>query len=334
MVGERANQAFAAVHAYAGRFAGRVARLWPAPYLGYRRLSAARRHLAHIYMSRIDRAPGLDAAAFVREIELLRTRAVRARWAPDAPRGLENALAKLGETAWTPQEYRRLLALLGHGGPATVTLRHAREITTALLDVLEALPAPLRGPAGARWVRSPWEARLVREALKLAAQLAGGRARVAVLVERLGRAKSRGRFFEMIVDELRPIALASPLEETAQLRPLRTVGEVKEAGRRFRNCLGDCVHRAIFGPSAFLEWRGAEPAVMEIEHEGVAGWRLVTLLGERNREVSAKTARLVREALGAQGVRTGFGAEFLLSEIDEIVEDERRTDGSTLQAAE
>jgi hypothetical protein len=323
MVGQSANQAFAVLQALAGRYAGRAARLWAAPYQGYMRLTAARRHLAHLLMSRIGRAPHLDARAFVRDVEGLRTRELLARWAPEAPQGLETVLAKLGETAWTPGDYRRLVALLAHGGPAAETLRHSAALTGLFVETLEILPARLRGPAVSRWVGNPWEARIVREAVGLAESL-GGEPRVDALVERLGRAKSRARFFAMLVDELRPNGLAAPVAETALLRPLRTVAEVRDAGRRFRNCLATCVQRAVFGDSAFVEWRGEEPAVMELEREGAAGWRLVVVLGVGNANVSAHTARLVREALEAQGVRTGWGAQFLLQEIDDIVDCEER----------
>jgi hypothetical protein len=331
MVGQRANQAFAALQPLAGRFAGRIARLWPAPYDGYRRLPAARRHLAHITLSRIDRAPGLDAHAFVREIESLRTRAFLARWAPGAPRGLENALSKLGDAAWSPSAYRRLVGLLAHGRLAVRTLRHVRVITPQLVETLEALPERLRGPATARWVRGAWEARVVSETVALAKRLPGDPARAEermdALVERLSRARSRERFYAMLRDALRPMVLPAPLEETATLRPLRTVAEVEDAGRRFRNCLADCVHDAVVGRSAFVEWRGEdEPAVMEIHHEGLAGWRLLTLLGVANRAVSARTTSLVRKALEAQGVRTGMGAGYLLHQLGEIAEEERHED--------
>ncbi|MGD2132853.1 MAG: hypothetical protein PVI23_08675 [Maricaulaceae bacterium] len=333
MTHARNTRAFAALQARAGRYAGRVARLWPAPYENYMALPSARRHLAHLYMSRIDRAPGLSPRAFVREIEALPVRHFLARWAPGAPLGLERALGKLGEDAWAPSDYARLLALLKAGGGAAKTLRHAQEISFDVVARLENLPERLRGPRTARWVSTGWEGQLVREAVKLSERL-GGPERADVLVRRLERAKSRRRFFEMLVDDLRPVELAAPVAETVTLRPLRTVAEVKDAGRRFRNCLSDCVHRAIFGASAFVEWRGEEPAVMELEREGVAGWRLVTLLGVQNANVSARTSKLVGEALAAQGVRTGFGAEFLLSEIDEIVETEVDDEvGDALRAA-
>jgi hypothetical protein len=325
MVGQRASQAaFAALQDLAGRYAGLVARLWPVPYDGYRRLPAARRHLVHIVAPRIGREARLDATAFARDLETVRMRELIPRWAPDAPHALVAALGKLGERAWTPALYRRLLVILAEGGPATVTLRHAPAINPEFVEALATLPAALRGLATARWVRDTWDAQLVVEAMTLAAVLGGGAARADALVERLSRAKDRARFFEMLVDELRPRTLAEPVRETAELRPLRTVAEVRDAGRRFRNCLASCAHRAVFGAAAFVEWRGGEPAVMELEHEGAAGWRLVTVLGVDNRSVTPHTLRLVHEALAAQGVRLGLAAGFLLAEIDAIVEDERR----------
>lgn len=333
MVGHCANQAFAVLQTRAGRYAGRIARLWPAPHEAYLGLPAARRHLAHLLTSRLPRASELDERAFVRDVEGLKTKELIARWAPGFPHGLETVLAKLGETAWTPTDYRRLLALLAEGGPGGETLRHAAQIAPLFVEALELLPPRLRGPATARWVTNPWEARIVQEAVRLAETLGAG-GRVDALVERLGRARTRARFFAMLVEELRPNGLPAPVQETAELRPLRTVAEVRDAGLRFRNCLAVCVHRAVFGESAFVEWRGAEPAVMELEHEGVAGWRLLTLLGPGNQPVTPQTGRLIYEALAAQGVRTGWGARFLLEEIEMIVEDEERAVAPVAVAAE
>jgi hypothetical protein len=88
----------------------------------------------------------------------------------------------------------------------------------------------------------------------------------------------------------------------------------------------------VFGASAFVEWRGAEAAVMELEHEGAAGWRLVTLLGYANRPVTPHTERLVREALARQGVHAGWGAAFVLGEIDAIVAAEREPEPAPIEA--
>jgi len=331
MVGQRPNQAFAALQIAAGRYAGRVARLWPAPYDGYYALPMARRHLAHICMPRIGRVIGLDDHAFVREIVALKVREFLKRWAPDAPRGLETVLAKLEVAAWEPTFYRRLLGLMAQSPAALKTLRHAPVVTRGLLEALELMPERLRGPSTMRWIGDAWLARLACEAMALAHHLRadgrggereGGRGDDA-LVERLSRATSRERFFAMLVDELRPTELIAPVVETELLRPLRTVEDVKDAGLRFRNCLGDCVHEAVFGTSAFVEWRGDEPAVMELAHEGAAGWRLVTLLGVANRQLSTMTQRKVRDALQAQGARTGVGAQHLFAELESVQRIER-----------
>lgn len=332
MVGHRRNQAFAALQPVAGRYAGRVARIWPAPYDGYLGLPKARRHLAHILMNRIGTAPGLDAAAFRREIARLKARDLSRRWAPGAPRGLDRVLAKLGRKAWEPTRYRQLVGFMAQGGEAAKTLRHATLVTPDMIEALDALPERLRGPATMRWVRHAWEARLVAEAVALAGDLDREGARARVLVERLGRARTRARFFAMLMEELRPGRLPAPVAETAELKPLDTVAAVKDAGLRFRNCLADCVDDAAFGDAAFVEWQGAEPAVMELRREGAAGWRLAVLLAARNAQPGAHTVRAVQGALRAQGVRVGMGAAYLLAEINDIVEREREA-GPMVDAA-
>jgi len=264
---------------------------------------------------------------FVHEIGALKVRHFLKRWAPDAPRGLEAVLPKLEATAWEPTFYRRLLGLMMQSPAALKTLRHAPLVTRGLLEALEMMPERLRGPSTMRWIGDAWLARLACEAIALADHLRAGDRKADrcddALVERLGRAKSRERFFAMLVDELRPTELIAPVVETELLRPLRTVGEVKDAGLRFRNCLGDCVKEAVFGTSAFVEWRGDEPAVMELIHEGAAGWQLVAVLGVGNRQPSTMTLRKVRDALQAQGVRTGFGAQHLFAELESVQRIER-----------
>ncbi|MCG8442720.1 MAG: hypothetical protein MI723_13035 [Caulobacterales bacterium] len=304
----------------AGVYALRMARLFPAPHLDYLALPAPRRHLAHIYTPRIGRSLGMDARAFVRDLTKARLSDFLRRWAPDAPIGLPVACKKMGPSAWRPAEYRRLVGLLGQCPEASRTLRHAEQVTPALVLVVVALPAKLRRAAIVRHVDTEEEAGLVCEAVNLAVRLRPHGDAMAKIVERLSRADGRERFFEMLVEAMRPDALPAPFHGDAKLRPLLTPEQVLDAGRRFQNCLAECLDRATFGRSAFVEWLGEPPAVMELVYEGAAGWRLETLLGLRNAHVSRATRRAVLAALADHGVRDGFDARALVHELEERAE--------------
>ncbi len=305
------------LRALAGFYAGRAARLWPAPHQEYFALPAQRRHLAHAYITRIDRAPGLDAKRFRRDVMRARDAEFLDRWAPDAPVGLVTICGKMGEVAWKPREYRRLVALIAQSPEAAKVLRHADRVTFDTVQALEVLPATFRRSAIVRRVEQVHEAGLIRDVADLVDRLAAGRSEV--LAERLERAPTRERFFRMLLEALRPKELPVPFADTARLRPLRTPKQVEDAGRRFKNCLATCVDQAAFGTAAFVEWRGDEPAVMELQLEGAAGWRLEELLGFENRQLKPETVHAVHKALAEQGVRVGRNADGLVWALEDCV---------------
>src|SRR5215471_16973584 len=90
----------------AGEFAARVAALWPEPHAEFLTAPAARRHLVCLAI-----VLGRDDAA-VREALGGRLRVAVRRIASPGPPGLERALGRLGETAWSEAAYLRLIDLL------------------------------------------------------------------------------------------------------------------------------------------------------------------------------------------------------------------------------
>ncbi|MEO8113492.1 MAG: hypothetical protein ABI655_03855, partial [Phenylobacterium sp.] len=83
-----------------GGFAPQVAALWPEPHAAFLTAPVARRHLVCLALA-LGRAPAVVGDLLAGRLR----RAIRAVLAP--PPGLERALGRLGEVAWSPEGYRR-----------------------------------------------------------------------------------------------------------------------------------------------------------------------------------------------------------------------------------
>src|SRR5687767_3642830 len=91
----------------AGDFAPAVAKVWPDPHSDYLTATAARRHLVCLAFAlghEVGIVAGTVLGGRLRE-------AIRAALGA-SPAGLERALGRLGETAWTAAAYRKLVELL------------------------------------------------------------------------------------------------------------------------------------------------------------------------------------------------------------------------------
>lgn len=91
----------------AGEFAADVARIWPEPHTDFLTAATARRHLVCLALA-LDNDVAIVAGAVLRG----RLREAIGATLARSPPGLERALGRLGETAWTAVAYRKLAALL------------------------------------------------------------------------------------------------------------------------------------------------------------------------------------------------------------------------------
>jgi hypothetical protein len=139
-----------------------------------------------------------------------------------APEGLTRALERLGEIAWTPEDYRVLVALLADPKPAK-TLRHAAQIDPLQVRTLGALPRPLRDAGGVAVRVSAAQAKLLAEAhALLSRRLPEGSWPSG---SRPGPARRPPRtLFNLVADDFRRELPKPPHPGTERLRPLETRG--------------------------------------------------------------------------------------------------------------
>lgn len=251
----------------AGEFAGHVAAVWPEPHAAFLSAPAPRRHLVCFGL-----ALGRDVAALAAAILGARLRHVIPSVVPGAPAGFERLLGRLGEIAFEPESYRLLLRLLARPAPAKV-LRHAERVDESLVRRLAGLPEPMEHavrlardltPEGVAVLREAYDALAFRDGATVAEAAAAGWA----------RARSGKALFEAVRDDLTPEPCPPPHPGTARLRPLASKAAIRDAARRYRNCLADRTAHAAAGWSAFYEWDGPPGVIVEVSRDHVFGWRL------------------------------------------------------------
>ena len=262
----------------AGEFAPRVAMLWPDPHGRFLAAPAARRHLVCL------------ALALGRDLRGLAERLLTARL--------------------------RVAIRLAVSAPPAEVLRHADAVDASLVRRLAGLPDVMAPAAKLAAALSPEGVEVLREAYQ-ALSLREGRAAADVAAEGWGRAANAKALFELVRDDLTPEPMAPPHAGTARLKPLATKAAMKDASRRYRNCLKDRGSDAATGWAAFYEWLGSPGAVVAITRDHVFGWRMDEARLAHNAAVPEPVREEIISELALMGVhvgRSGWAMDRLLRE--------------------
>jgi hypothetical protein len=251
----------------AGEFAERVAARWPAPHAVFLTAPAERRHLVCLALALSAEAAALDLESL---LHAPLQRAIRCVYDP-SPAGLARALARLGEIAWSAEDYRRLFELLGEH-VSSKPLRHAKVITPEKVRGLHALPAPLRKSGLGRLKLTADQGALVAEACAALANHKDSQLWDTAPV-RWADAATPAALFEYIRRDLDGDIPAPDIAGSERLVPLTTREAMRDAALRYRNCLSNYIRNAIRGQSVFFEWRDDPGAIVEIYRDPLFGWR-------------------------------------------------------------
>lgn len=281
-----------------------LAALWPAPHTAFVTAPAARRHLICLMLAAEPHGgPPIDIAGLM---DLPLRKAIAVALEDAAPAGLRRALEHLGEIAWSPEDYRALAQLLTDPAPAK-TLRHAEAITPDLVRALGALPAALREVGGVALRVTPAQAALLAEAHAVLAR----RLSPEVLARRVtawGHAPTPKALFTQVAEDFRRELPPPPHPGTERLRPLDTAAAVRDAARRYRNCLVNYLDCAVDQRTALYEWLPAPGAVVELIPDGFFGWRLDQARLRNNQTVDEATREAIVGELRGMGVHVGRSA--------------------------
>lgn len=221
----------------------------------------------------------------------------------DVPRGLRGLLARVGERPLPrSKDYLALGALAASDdGRGMAALLGSGSISVRKLEVLAALDPRWRHANTLERIDTGAEALTFNAAVGFV-QSVNSKATDEVVADAIAAMRPSSTLarlldrFMLRADRLPPHPV--PFEDN-ELRPLRTVRDLLDAGRRYRVCLRHRVSNVAAGKMALSEFRGE--CLVEFRPTGL-GWLLREVHVERNRPVAVALSEAVEAKCDQIGI--------------------------------
>lgn len=208
--------------------------------------------------------------------------------------GMIRALGRLPWRGLTDaQTYCRLGDLLESEGPGRKLITHAPSLSQDLIDVVDVLPDALRARALLDCLSAQDE--LKRDvAERLAWRLARYRELYPDTAEAFVAALLAGDTDpDDLLDHLQ--FPSPPWSGDEMLKPLDTPHRLRDAAKRFRNCLSARMSGVYAGQTYYYELEGR--AIIELDHIAGLGWEVLEIRGRKNTEVDVCVRDELRRCL-------------------------------------
>lgn len=216
--------------------------------------------------------------------------------ADPCPTGLERILSSMPLPVWSFEDYRKLWSVMTCQKAMTV-MRHAREVTPALVAVLYELPPMLRAAKVCRHVRHPIEASVV-------ARMCDTTDKAALLRVSIAASGSRSDFYETLLAIVRKADVfpMPPYIDHPDVKPVSDLSDLRRTALEFGNCMRVYADQIASGLLAFYVIEGDERAVVSVKP--LIGGRLVIdeMKGIANVRLSDGAERRIRSIFSAHGM--------------------------------
>lgn len=220
------------------------------------------------------------------------------------PNGLAGALEKIGAAPLArPEGYIALHAIFAQPSSKNVAdaLRYVDAIDDKMLAAVEVLDGHLVHQNVLTRLNGAVDAKDFNRAMAVAQTVCSRATNEAVansIAHMSASATLPGLVYRWLLRA--DCVLPHPIADDDELRALRTVSDITEAGRRYQNCLADKVEDVLAGRVAFAEY-GRE-AILEFRPmaHGV-GWLFWAAHGPYNNIVSGRTQRAVQAKMDQIG---------------------------------
>jgi hypothetical protein len=218
------------------------------------------------------------------------------------PTGIKRALGNLPSRVMTPENYRRLVALLADPDTAKL-LHHARSINNSMIETLHGLPAPLRHP----FMVDALESRVCAafsDGLRLLVSR-GAASSFDALVQELSFISQSGQFFTKLkgIVEALPLPPALPPVQVGEARRLDQPDTIRTLAKNWRNCLVSYLNEIDAGTCAVYLWNDSyAPAACLVRKYSRLGWFLEQVKGPQNVDIEPEQLAKIHSAFANVGI--------------------------------
>jgi hypothetical protein len=232
------------------------------------------------------------------------------------PPGFITLLGLCGDTGHPAEFYQFWHGFLGDDdGPRIRQIASSWVPVFELYRVLKALPEPLRTIGIAQRLG---ESGATMRFIDAVTWIHGGKPSDAVwrdVGKKLESGASPRKLLNVMLNNAR---CPAPHIVDERFRHIATVGELRDAARRFENCLGMdfTVEQALTGEHQFYEWRGdGEPCILSITNDMPFGFYAGSIKGVGNCEPDVETYLNITSALAEHGVIERSGVVDMVSAV-------------------
>lgn len=282
-----------AIELVAGQFAPDVRLIWSgARAAEYLTAPDARRHVWHACLASEygNFSPAREDADFLySRLTSMKAKDLIVQAYGVRPRGIIGVLRRLGPAARSPETYRMIVSVLEKGGAGARFLINKHQPDDLLIEAVAALSCQLNDHECRAWLYCD-SADLHN--LAFHAWTAARFAQSQKTPEFLSKGDPASGLRDALLHRPFP---TPPSSGTEELRPIMSARDLRDVGRRFKNCLGRVrdAFRVVNGLKFFYEWTGSEPAVVDLVRFGGIGWYVNDTLGIQNIDVSPATRRQI-----------------------------------------
>lgn len=224
------------------------------------------------------------------------------------PSGLIGALAKIGPDPLPPEQYRFMHRVLHD--PAEVArgamLRSSLQVTSQSLDVLAQIPADLLHPTIMSFCSRPVVIPHINAAIAFAETMNPDVERDEIIGS-LANMTEKGLvgFIENWMDSSKRLVRAVPRLASDRLRCLETAASLRDASKRYRNCLKHKVGEVALDHAIFFELAVEEPktgAIAEVTPLSGGKFLLKGIHGYANERPPKDAVVAIRDEMTKAGV--------------------------------
>jgi hypothetical protein len=223
------------------------------------------------------------------------------------PAGFVGALGRIGPNPLAPAFYDELFRALAANGSSARVLRQLRAINETTLQILEVLPPDLHIVRLVERLNAIEEAREVRAMWRLFQRHDVATAECLHCLRQAARAGDPLGFLWTWSHRIAfPL---NPVPESPNYKPVRDGRELRRLGRTWRNCAASLLIELLDGyySLALMTLTDGREVIVQIErHDG--GYRLVDVLGSRNRRVPSVLRQEVEAFVMQFGVKPRLAA--------------------------
>jgi hypothetical protein len=224
----------------------------------------------------------------------------------ELPQGLLGSLNRAGPDPLSRRSYSKLelLHMKGENKEKARLISYPKKITDMVVEVVWRLPEELVAPISLEAIYNLRKLELYKSAINLIHELHPNISCAELLASLKQHPKESNLkvWVEGWIERAPCFLMQPPIAANDHLKPLMSFIQMRDAARRFENCLERKIKSVLLGRVCYYEYEaGDQSAIVELSALSQGRWMIESIFGLQNAPPSKDTVRAIRTALEDAG---------------------------------